>query len=508
MQINSIQPILASFSPDDWNLCEAYFSTPLFCTKPQLKKIFVFLKGKYVKHQPYNMPKQYHIWKALYPHEPYEPNKARLRNHLGKFIKHLNDYLKFAEYRRDENNQALYLLNALQRRKLPSLFNKHEQQLSTKLKAQTSKDAPYWRQYYEKEAIRIRSLTKQIQVPKQIPYLLHSLDNDYLITKLSYLCKTLSNQTYKTGNIPQTYLLTFKNYLSKSPLHTNPILEIFYYMYCALISQSEKTSTDNYFSVKLCLDKQKATNFENIHTNVKDIYLFANNFCIKKANQGYHQYDDEISHNYETMLHYQLLNTEQGYINPIHFKNIILTVSKYDTAWVSNFTNNFENGHYQLHPAIHPLALLFAKGVLYFYQHDYPKAVEHLEQTTPHQIFKISSHFLLLKSYYKLQQEKLFSASNKLKKNLKKHPSMPLSLIQQSINTINAITSLAKIARFGYQKGKKLYKKMNQADHVAIQERTWLLTELQNRLSPRIWEQIKSEITEWTPVISPIDCSR
>ena len=203
----------------------------------------------------------------------------------------------------------------------------------------------------------------------------------------------------------------------------------------------EAENTDHYYKLVGLLEKHGDLFPRN---EAEFIYTTALNYCIKKLNQGSHQFLEEYFNVFVILLEKELLITD-GELSPWHFRNIVtaaLRLGKFE--WTANFIKDSQS---LLPASMKDNAVSFNLAMLYFYQKKHDKVIELLRSVEYDDLsYNLNSKSMLLQTYYELDEiEPLYSLMETFRTYLNRHKNFPASRRAPYLNLIKFTRQLTKI---------------------------------------------------------------
>ena len=268
------------------------------------------------------------------------------------------------------------------------------------------------------------------------------------------------------------YLLQyFKNHQPEFPL-----LKIYY---CILFTITENDNEQHFVNLKkLLLQRSLFTVREN-----KDIFAFAQNYCIRKLNTGKTEFLKELFEIYQTTLEEKIIFDHDS-LSHADFKNICaVAIRLNELKWVEEFIHIYQK-YLPLDLRHNSVAYNLAR--LYFAKRKFKEAIRLLTTVEfTDAFYHLDSKALLLKIYFETQSyDSLYALLNAFKIYVKR--SKLLSAYQKTIytNLINKTRLLTQLMAgdkiINTTVADKLTENIPVADSAWIEEKTKLV--LQNLL--------------------------
>jgi tetratricopeptide (TPR) repeat protein len=179
---------------------------------------------------------------------------------------------------------------------------------------------------------------------------------------------------------------------------------------------------------------------------LKDLYSYAINYCIRRVNQGAPEFLDELFKQYLKSLEAGTL-MDDGYLSPWAYKNLIgvgLRLKKFD--WTEDFIRQYNE---KLVPDFRANALHYNLAELYYYKKDHDQALTHLNKVEFSDIYyNLDTKKMMLKIYFELDEiDALLSLLASFKMFLKRTKLISAANKVAYLNFVQALTLLARKER-------------------------------------------------------------
>ncbi|MCP3929166.1 MAG: hypothetical protein GY705_08710, partial [Bacteroidetes bacterium] len=223
------------------------------------------------------------VFFKIFHNETYDDGRMRQVMHF--LIKTVEDFLTYQELHEDGVRAKIALARVYRKRKLDKSFHRSVKITKTLKETQKCRDEHFLYNEYllQKEEYTYLEGQKRI-IPMNLQEMSDTLDISYLASKLRQSCLMLAHQrVYKTeyaiGLIHEVL-----EYVEKNNFLKIPAIAVYYYVYLALTNPIEEHHFKNL----------KETIFEYghlfSHSEARDIYLMAINYCIGRMNAGENSY--------------------------------------------------------------------------------------------------------------------------------------------------------------------------------------------------------------------------
>jgi hypothetical protein len=189
-------------------------------------------------------------------------------------------------------------------------------------------------------------------------------------------------------------------YLGNELFDDVPAIRIYRLIHIAL------TEPENVSSYTELLDELERSSQLFSPTEQRGMYVFAQNFCIRRINRGEAGALKEIFRLYQLMVSRDLLY-EGIYVSQPDFKNIVTTGLRLnEVEWVSAFIVDFKG---KLNPEFSENAYTYSMAWVHFTRREYDKALRMLLRVEFNDVYyHLDSKSLLMKVYYEMNEYDAF----------------------------------------------------------------------------------------------------
>ena len=381
---NKLEEILAVFSPAELRFFSDYLNNPLFNQREDVRKLQQWLLENELSDRAA-------AFAAVYPDAPFDAQKLRLmQSRLQKLAEH---FLALRQWLETPGARDFQLLRSLRRRGLDTQFPDALQSLKNSLEAQALRNSDYYQALGEAlwEEARFETL-RQPSATIYLERLSENADLLWLTQKLRYMCLVRAQQlVYKT-----THELRFREEIEamvqRHHLLEVPAIGIWYYCLHMLEDAENQAYFDQFKSLLLAHDS--AFNADEI----RDLYLFAVNYCIRKVNLGQRNFQYDMMDFYKNGLQKGFL-LENGQLSRFTFHNIVgagIQTREYD--WVEQFIHQYKNNIPRSH---RESTFKFSMARLGYAQKRYEEVLPLLQDSNYYDpLIALAAKALALKVYY------------------------------------------------------------------------------------------------------------
>lgn len=453
--------ILQHFDKYEQNRCRKYILSPYFNRSEELLTLYeAFLKSINSSKQNGGLDKPY-LWSLLQPEKPYDD--VRFRKYCSDLLKLVEGYLSQEIYENHPVEKATFFMQAVENKKLDKLTPTAVR--TAKRLAQNAKYRSadfYLKQYQiEQNLYDLTEFETKRSHRTNIELIALNLDVFYLAEKLRILCAAITQKSFVKIEYDFLFVEEIIKKLNEADFEDYPPTALYYQIYLTLTDAEEEA---HYHKLKNLLTK-----FGNLFPprEAKDVlYMAAQNYCIRKINQGNRQFTQELFTLYKDILSKDIL-VEQGELSPWYFKNIVniaLRVGEYD--WAENFINQYSS---MLPEQLRENSLSYNLAQVFFFRKDYEEVLEQLRNVEYDDVaYNLGSKAMLLATYYETDEmEPLYSLFESFRAYLNRHKDIPINRRKNYGNLIRFTRKLTRIMPGDQSAITKFKKELSETKNVA-----------------------------------------
>jgi hypothetical protein len=296
------------------------------------------------------------------------------------------------------------------------------------------------------------------------------LDCFFLSLKLKNYCDAINYKNILNIDIHVGMIEELLEIIQTEKYQAIPAVAIYYQVLLTLTNRDEQA---HFFKLRNLLNGNN-TKFQQ--QEMRNMYVFAQNYCIKKINTGHQEFYKELFAIYRTLIETGII-LNKGVIVPWDYKNITsvgLRVGEY--IWVEKFIKNY-NGN--LPKDYQKNALTYNLAILNFHKKEYDEVITLLRDMTYRDVFDaLQGRWLLLKTYYELDESDALDALiDSFRIFLRRNKSISKSYQKMYMNAIKFLQRIIKIPYESKASAEKLQIQIKDCQPIA--ERRWLLTKLE-----------------------------
>ncbi len=442
-----------------------FIQSPIYNRHKEVIRLFEFLRSvKRFNAKTVDRKKAY-----AYVFGETDFKEASLRHVMTYLLEVLAQFLIYSEFHKDQQEVNIYLARAYRRKGIDKPFRQNMEALKATQGQLKHRNAAYFQKEYSLQYESFLHFEKQKRTePVQLNELSKALDIRFITEKLKQVCTLLTYQSVYKKEYDLGLIAEIVRYIEERDLLSIPAISIYYHSYKAL-SEAEEI---HFLSMKSLIEKYHYFFDEK---EVRDLFLMAINFCIKRINQGQEE-------NYGQTLFelYQQALTTKGFIENeslsrwtyINIVVVGLGVQAFD--WVEHFIRDYKS---LVEPAYQEICYNFNLANLAYKKKDYAAATQLLQQIDQDDVLlELLSRLLLLKIYFETKEELLldsflqsFENFVRRQKNIGYHKTSYL-------NFIKFTKKLLMLNQYDQTARKRM--EMNIVETEILPEKKWLLEQL------------------------------
>jgi len=439
MQHSTLIQILRQLETRERSRFEELVFSPFFNKNEKVRRLctYVLRFAPDFDHSSLEKPE---VYKHVFESE--EVEELRLNNVISDLLQLLYDFLAFQQYEQREQWQKHFLLEELLEREIyrpvKRAVRRYEQ-----LQAQTPfRNYDFFQQEYARFEIRDRlHLTKgKRSFDANLQQKSDTLDLYYFCNKLRIACDMLSRNTVVNAGYECHFLEDILQKYEDNHLNFQhePALTV-YYKTLQMLRESGDSS--HFFDVKRLLQ----AHFELFpQAELRILYSYALNHCVKKINFGESRYYREILDLYKILLEQRIIFKNNS-LTQWTFTNIVtagLRLQEYD--WTSQFIHEYAE---MLPEEERHNAVTYNLAALYYDQGQYDRALQQLQDVEfTHAFYHIAAKIVQLKIYYELEETEAFLAlAEATRKYLKRNRDLSDYQVQSNSNFLKLTQKLYQL---------------------------------------------------------------
>ncbi|MCB0597157.1 MAG: hypothetical protein H6557_22575 [Lewinellaceae bacterium] len=459
---------MRTFSGKEARSLRKWLNSPAHNQREDVVQLFEYLMaGAHLTEEKFLQKER--VFSRIFDGEPYDD--AKLRQSMHFLLKAIEEFLIYEELRDDEVRSRMALSSVYRKRKLDKAFQKTINSVETLQEKAPYRDEHYLRNEY---LLQLEKYTfqegKKRTAEMNLQEVSDALDTTFLADKLRQSCLMIAHQAvYKTRyNIG--LLEEVLQHVKRPELMKHPAIAIYYNGYMAFTHEGNT----HYFQ---SLRQEIQNNLHLFsHSEIRDIFLMAINYCIRKMNAGEAAFVREAFELYRSGIEEGIL-IENGIISRFTFLNAIrigLRLGEFD--WVESFIPGHQAN---LLPKFRDTIVHYSNAKLLFEKKNYSAAMQLLVQVDYDDILlTLNAKSMLLKIFYENED---LDPLESLLGSMRSYINRKEVIGYHKTNYQNIIRYTRKLIRINpYDNNQKAKLKTEIMAANPLTEKTWLLEQLEN----------------------------
>ncbi len=458
--------LLSKISPTEWQRLRKFVHSPYHNSRTDIKELFdhLYQARKKQKDEEINLIS---IYKQAFPQ--LIGDEKQMRYLFSYFKKLVEQFLIYEQWSNDEALAQLTLAQVLRQRQGERLVNRTLERVRRKLKDGSARNANY---HYKRYLYYQEQFAFTDQQSRATAISLQEMSDEWTICfvaeRLRQACQALTYSQVSQKEFRPDLLGAILTFLQDSPILKLPAVAIYFHLY-HMLSGSLEGDHFTIFRQLIAKDKAKFPAGE-----LKEIYLLAINYGIRRFNNGEKSFLQEVFHLYQEGLRLGVF-IENGHLSRFSYKNIVMAglgLEAYD--WVEDFLYNYKD---KIHPAYRQDTFNYNLAIFYYRKPDYPKAMQLLGQVEFDDVLNaLQAKSMLLKIYYDIgETEALYSLLDSFKIYVYRQRLLGYHK-SNYLNLIRFVQAILKLRPYDENAKSTLKKKID--DTKALAEKAWLLSKL------------------------------
>lgn len=395
MEGSKLIQLIKTFNAKEIRECGEWLQSPIINKNKTFTELYFYLKNCAPNYAPEKLKRE-QVYALLFPRQKYDERKM---NHCMSFLlKLMEQYLAFSDFSSNELLVNIYTLRAYTHKKLKKHYAQTLESTQKKIGQYPYRNKDfYYYQYLLADTENENFLQQKIRkYDARLQNAADHFDNFILANKLKYFCEMQDRKMTLAADYQLHLKAEIRAYLQQYHVAELPGIHV-YQMILNLLEHPEEVGY--FFSLKkLLLFHHNAFP----EAEIKDLYFYFINYCIRKINHGHTDFLKELFDIYQTCLKNNLL-LDNGKLSPYTYKNIIgVALRLNQSEWVKNFIA--ENTKL-LTPEFRDNAFHYNMAEYYYSLQDFSNAISHLNQVAFSDIYySFDTKKMMLKIYFQLNE--------------------------------------------------------------------------------------------------------
>ncbi|MEM6317196.1 MAG: hypothetical protein AAF960_05970 [Bacteroidota bacterium] len=399
MEKSRLIEVLRTFSKKEVRDFKKWLLSPIHNQREDVVLLFEYLTNENCLNDD-NLIKKEIAFPCIFPNERYDDAKMRQVMHF--MFKNVEEFLAYNSFNEDYVRKKISLAKVYRSKKLEKNFLKVTKEVEKNFQQSQVQDEEILFKKFalEKEIYEFQSSIKRTQ-GLNLQKLTDLFDESYISEKLRHGCLINSHKKVFKTEYAEGLLSEVTRYVSVNKLLDKPRIGAYFYLY--RITSKDGTEED-FYTLRGYMDKVQ----DFPKSELREIYLFAINFCIAQMNSGNEAFLEETFTLYKNGIERQIF-LDNNILSRWTFKNaIVLALRMKEFEWVENFIENF---HQYLEEKYRESFLYFNYAKLYYARGDYERALEVIQKYEFSDILiNLDTKTMLLKIYYETDEFKVLES--------------------------------------------------------------------------------------------------
>lgn len=385
--------------------------------------------------------------KAVFKNQKYKPQQlSDIMSYLSKL---LEDFISCTRFMNQSLLRKQFLLEELKERNSNSVFQMVSKEFMAQLDKNKLRDHNFHYHTYlfesESDAFFIKNENRKFH--ESIQRKADNLDIFYLSAKLKTCCEMINRKNIVAADYELHMLDEIMSYINSSldRFKNVPAITIYHRI---IMTLTESDNVSHYSQLIKLLDKNYLYFSKE---EARQMYDFAQNYCIKKINSGHVEFGKEILKLYKNLLARKII-FEGKYLSQWDYKNIAtIALREEEYEWTKKFILEYKE---HIVPEFRDNAFAYNMASYYYAVENYKDALKLLQKVEFTDVFyHLGSKSLLLKAYYEMDNaESFYSLISAFRVYLRRNKYISQSQFTNHLNLINLAKKLYDLKYNNYSK--------------------------------------------------------
>jgi hypothetical protein len=387
--------LLSSFTRSEWRDFRRFLQMAISGPVGKSVELYDVLSDYFPDFSAPELSRKF-LFDSLFKNHRYEDKK--LRYAMTDLFRQAGNFLKFKAVENDQllGHQLLSAELAKRGADKPYLAMYKEDALSD------VRDAGfyYFRYREEFDYLNLYHSHQKRSTLNPIATVAKNLDIFFIARKLQLLCEIVNVKNVMSVEYDFFLRDQIIEVISNGAFADVPVITIYFRI---LMTLTEPENVQHFNTLNDLLIEHNNL-FER--NELRDMYQYLMNYCIKKINQGDGDYVFKLFEIYKTILSSKVIFTEE-YLSQWDFKNIVVIgLRAGQKDWVKQFMD--ENKH-SLLPSESENAYVYNLAYYYFHIADYRKTISLLQKVEFTDLYyQLDMRAILLKCYFEMDDQETF----------------------------------------------------------------------------------------------------
>jgi hypothetical protein len=465
MTTSPLLDVFKHLTKQDRKALHEFVNSPFHNKRQDVILLFQYLDK--TENSPINLKKET-VFKAIFPTEKTYNDKT-MRYAMSFLLKCIEHYLIYNDLETNDLESGKRLNRALRVRGSDKSYQKVLVENFQQLENQPLRHAEFHLQTFQLQLEAYQYRHQKLRTGElHLQEVSDSLTDFYATELLRQACVMHSHTRVSKKSYNQLFLDTVLEKIESGVYKYPPSVFAYFQAYKALTGGSQLTD----FQALKNIIIEKSALFP--HYEIRDLYLLAINFCIKKGNAGERIFETEALDLYKNGLQNGAI-LDNKTLSPFTYKNVMMLALKHgEFTWAQQFLLDYKK---YLPAAERENLFKYNLALFHFRQNDYPKAMQLLQEVSLKEVlYNLDARRVLMRIYYELGE---FTALDSLLESftIYLHRQKDLSYHKNSYQYL--IKFVKKLRQIDLQNPiSKAQLTLEIEDTLELTERDWLLAQL------------------------------
>ncbi len=409
MQQSQLVALANCIQKSEWRDLHDFTASALYNNRADVQELLRYLEHYLPKVKETHLGKET-VWKKLFPTKPFDDAAMRYLMHLAQ--KNIQDFLTLQAFQNDEIKQQLTFVQTLRQRGAnQKLIETELKKLSQLFDKQPFKNFNYYHDSYNWQIERHEfAIAQQRTATEGFEALSDNLNYYFIAEKLRQGCAALSRKSMNREDFYIDFLTEVLHYVEqKNEVLEIPLIALYYYNYRSLENIENGDSFKKFKALLFQSDSLFPLN------ELRELYLYAINSCIRRLNSAKHEYIAEVFEIYRKGLETKAL-LEGNVLSRFTYNNIVMAgVRLKEFAWTEKFIHEYKPF---LEQKFRESTFNHVLATFYFKKKDYKQAMTFLQNAEFDDVLhNLDARRMLLCIYYDLAEYEALEAHLEAFKN-------------------------------------------------------------------------------------------
>ena len=465
---NKLTGILSSFSPAEIKGFDHFLHSGLVPVNEEMQTLYAYLSSLYPVFSNDRLDKHI-VFARCFGKKMYDDKK--LRYLVTDLTRCCDAYVAFVSLQKQDGLKQTLLAKAYAERNCEKAYNGIVLLSRRQEEKPGLRDAAFYYLRFETEFTHMEYVTANSQRSEEsnIAEVNARLDKFYLIKKLQLLCEVQNVKNVLSREHDVRLRDEILHHLEKHDYPDTPAIGIYHRILMTLTQSADNSHFKQ-------LQKLLLNNGDSFsQPELRDMYQYVLNYCIKKINTGHTEYQRILFEIYKIMLEKNVLLVKNK-LSQWDYKNVVtISLRLAEFNWCYKFINGYKD---RIAAKDRENAYNYNIAFWYFYKKEYSKTLHLLQQVNFTDLYyQLDSRVIILKIYVEQEEdESLFYHLSAFRTFLNRNK---LVSDYQRLTYKNLIKYTTRLVRAAGNKKKLAELKKEVLENKQIADLQWLLRKIE-----------------------------